>query len=165
MTLIEMTAVLGNLGEFIGSIAVLATLIYLALQVKHSKELLERQERVAMSQVYQHRTALRVEIVSNGIDPALAEILVTLDNRLPHDEWKAAFDRLSEVDKRRARSFIQMNQLLMDNSLYQGSLGMIDEVHLAAVQQNIRNSYPLWEHIEIPLTPRTRAWYEAHKDD
>jgi len=34
MSLIEMSAILGNLGEFIGSVAVLATLIYLTVQVK-----------------------------------------------------------------------------------------------------------------------------------
>jgi hypothetical protein len=38
MTVIELAAVLGNVGKFVGSIAVLATLVYLTVQVKHSKE-------------------------------------------------------------------------------------------------------------------------------
>lgn len=42
MSLLELTALLGNLGEFLGSIGVLATLIYLALQVRQSKELRNR---------------------------------------------------------------------------------------------------------------------------
>jgi hypothetical protein len=41
MSFVEITAVLGNLGEFIEAIAVVVTLFYLALQVKHSKETTE----------------------------------------------------------------------------------------------------------------------------
>jgi hypothetical protein len=41
MTWIEITNVLGNLGEFVGSLLVLGTLIYLAFQVKQAKQLLQ----------------------------------------------------------------------------------------------------------------------------
>ncbi len=34
MTLLEISQVLGNLGEFVGAIAVVATLLYLAIQVR-----------------------------------------------------------------------------------------------------------------------------------
>ena len=37
----EWIAVLGNLGEFVGAIGVLITLIYLAIQVRHSRVLME----------------------------------------------------------------------------------------------------------------------------
>jgi hypothetical protein len=40
MSVVELTAVLGNIGEFVGSLAVLATLIYLSVQVKEAKEAL-----------------------------------------------------------------------------------------------------------------------------
>ncbi len=39
--MIEITQILGNLGEFVGALAVVATLIYLAIQVRHSAKLLE----------------------------------------------------------------------------------------------------------------------------
>jgi hypothetical protein len=38
MELMEFTAALGNIGEFVGSIAVLATLIYLAIQIRHQRQ-------------------------------------------------------------------------------------------------------------------------------
>jgi hypothetical protein len=38
MSLMDFAQLLGNFGEFFGSIAVLATLIYLAVQVKHAKQ-------------------------------------------------------------------------------------------------------------------------------
>ena len=39
--MLEITQILGNLGEFVGAIGVVATLIYLAIQVRHSAELLK----------------------------------------------------------------------------------------------------------------------------
>ncbi len=37
----ETIQMLGSLGEFVGAIAVVATLVYLAIQVRHSKEAME----------------------------------------------------------------------------------------------------------------------------
>lgn len=67
MDVVQIAELLGNVGEFLGSILVLVTLIYLALQVKQSKELLEKQDRIALSQV---SMAIRSEPVSAiKIDP------------------------------------------------------------------------------------------------
>ena len=41
MSLIETTQLLGNLGEFVGAIAVVVTLAYLAVQVRHGREATE----------------------------------------------------------------------------------------------------------------------------
>ena len=55
---------LGNYGEFVGAIAVVATLFYLALQVRHSSEATEantrateESRRLAMAQTYQARAS------------------------------------------------------------------------------------------------------------
>jgi hypothetical protein len=45
MSFIEITAVLGNLGEFVGAIAVVLTLFYVGLQVKHRKQAAEANTR------------------------------------------------------------------------------------------------------------------------
>ncbi len=39
--MLEITQILGNIGEFVGALGVVATLIYLAIQVRHSAVLLE----------------------------------------------------------------------------------------------------------------------------
>ena len=54
MSFVELSAVLGNVGKFLGSIAVLVTLIYLAVQVRHSRDLLEENRKIALSQVFQN---------------------------------------------------------------------------------------------------------------
>lgn len=44
---------LGNYGEFVGAIAVVITLIYLAIQVRHSKEATEANTKAIELQAYQ----------------------------------------------------------------------------------------------------------------
>ena len=41
MSISEVTQILGNIGEFVGSLLVLGTLVYLAFQVKQAKQLLQ----------------------------------------------------------------------------------------------------------------------------
>ena len=65
---------LGAIGELIGSFAVLLTLIYLAIQVRHSRELLERQERLGLGQAYQAKFSSRIELEKLVIE--LAEVSV-----------------------------------------------------------------------------------------
>ena len=53
---------IGAIGERVGAFAVFATLVYLAVQVRHSKALLERNEKISLSQVHQARTDTRVNM-------------------------------------------------------------------------------------------------------
>jgi hypothetical protein len=48
MDLQSTAQLLGNIGEFVGSIMVVVTLVYLALQVRQSKGLLEENRRIAL---------------------------------------------------------------------------------------------------------------------
>ena len=51
MTIIE----LGALGEFVGAIAVVATLIYLAVQIRQNTRSMDASRRLALAQTYQMR--------------------------------------------------------------------------------------------------------------
>ena len=42
---------LGNLGEFVGALAVVATLVYLTIQVRHSRDAIEENSRLARAAV------------------------------------------------------------------------------------------------------------------
>ena len=52
MDLMSMAQLLGNLGEFVGAIAVVATLIYLALQIRHNTAAQRTSSVWAMTQVF-----------------------------------------------------------------------------------------------------------------
>ena len=74
MDVIQITEVMGNVGEFVGSFAVLVTLIYLSLQVRHSRELMEENRKIALSQVYQTRAQITIGMANHGIDSPNQEI-------------------------------------------------------------------------------------------
>lgn len=54
LTVLELAQLLGSLGEFFGAIAVVATLAYLAVQVRHTRSLV-------LSQVHQSSFALQAD--------------------------------------------------------------------------------------------------------
>ena len=60
MTIME----LGALGEFLGAIGVIATLVYLAVQVRQNTHSIEVSQRLALAQTYQLRSdALQTMLV------------------------------------------------------------------------------------------------------
>jgi hypothetical protein len=62
MSLVESTQVLGNIGEFVGAIAVVATLIYLAIQVRQSKAALDANTNIAKASLSFEAARSRAEV-------------------------------------------------------------------------------------------------------
>ena len=92
MDLTSTAQLLGNLGEFVGAIAVVATLIYLAIQVRHSKEATEANTRSMEVQSYQAWQIANLEINMAMSNPAQAQIVATgsLDpTKLTDESWLA----------------------------------------------------------------------------
>jgi len=65
MNVVELSQILGNFGEFVGAIAVVGTLAYLAIQVRHGKEAVDansrslaKSHRLAVAQAHQARASL-----------------------------------------------------------------------------------------------------------
>jgi hypothetical protein len=163
MSLVEWSAVLGNIGEFLGSIAVLATLIYLAVQVRYSRQLLEENRKIALSQVYQGRSVMRIEGARQFADSGLAHLSVKvfgLANDHSPEERAANFDQLEDVEKVQFRQVWAQFLWAMDNTLYQNSLGLIDDEQLFGMAESIRTNYLLWQHMKVPIPDRIQAYYE-----
>jgi len=70
---------LGAIGELIAAIATLVTLIYLAVQIRHSKLLLEEHKKLALSAAYQVRTGFRMDLAK---DYSMDESWLTLQAKL-----------------------------------------------------------------------------------
>ena len=66
----ETIQILGNLGEFVGAFAVVATLIYLTIQVRHSRDAMEENSRLAraavVSTTFEHMSQFRRHIIDNA---------------------------------------------------------------------------------------------------
>lgn len=149
---------IGAVGDLLGGMAVVATLVYLAVQLKHSKTLLERNEKISLSQVYQSRTDTRVGLQLALASADYSEAVKKLWGR------PDLVDDLSDHDRLTARSYMTATMVVQDNVLYQGSLGLLDEDMLAAATSVIVTNFEVWEKLEIIVTPRVRACHERQKD-
>ena len=87
MSFMETAQLLGNLGEFVGAIAVVLTLFYLAVQVRHggrsldaNTRSLDESRRLSMAQTYQFRTQLAQDaFLSHAESKHTARIAVKID--------------------------------------------------------------------------------------
>jgi hypothetical protein len=132
---IQATAqLLGNFGEFVGAIAVVVTLGYLAVQVRHSREATDantksvaHSEMIARAQV---RSAITDQIIQiNSLifrEPTLFDAQLKSIRGLPVDETEAS--RLG------ALAFLWFKHA--ENVHYQYRHGLYDEVEFQA-QRNI----------------------------
>ena len=163
MDFVELSTVLGNLGEFIGSVAVLATLIYLAVQVRQSKELLERNEKISLSQVNQARTDSRIKLLLAQGSDDFPSIFASLRS----ERGKPGFDpelleNLPENDRIKLVLLLSCGVAHFENVLYQTDLGLVPRDSIPA--GIIRNTYQNWELLGLDISPELRLYYEEIKE-
>ena len=156
---------LGSIGELLSSVFVLVTLIYLAVQVRHSRELLEENRKITMSQVYEGRAFYRGNLAKELIDPVWASVYVKLRGgvkSVPPSAVIENYDKLTDEEK--VISIMQQQAVTqgIDNSLYQIELGLVDETGAQGSYDYIREDFPLWAHSKIPIPPRIVKWYEEN---
>jgi len=132
MTLAELSQILGNFGEFISAIAVVATLFYLAVQVRHSKESVDANTRsldenriLQMAVTYQSRVE---NISANTRITAESEGLAEIVEKVTEAGWPApeSLDRLSPVERTRVSSWALLAYLNIENLHYQYELGLLE---------------------------------------
>ncbi len=74
MTIME----LGALGELLGAIGVIATLIYLSVQVRQNTRAMEESRRLALAQTYQMRADALQEMLVTAAQSEIGAIIVKL---------------------------------------------------------------------------------------
>jgi hypothetical protein len=123
MTIIE----LGALGEFVGAIAVVATLAYLAIQIRQNTHSMEESRRLALAQTYQIRAdALQQMLVqaseSEYIGPIITKLTVA-----GYPEYVASLEQLTPEERGRFRQWQIAQQTHWDNMYYQYQQGFLDD--------------------------------------
>ena len=126
MTIMDLSQLLGNFGVFIGSIAVVATLVYLGIQVRHSKESmdanttsLDASRKLALVQTYQARTALVVEqMTSIALAEGFSAITVKVED--------FGYDALTPQERVRWNSVQAAHMLRLDNLFFARQQGFLD---------------------------------------
>jgi hypothetical protein len=154
MTIIE----LGALGELLGSIAVLATLVYLSVQIRQNTRSMDESKKLALAQTYQMRAdALQMMLVhaadSNHIGPIITKL--TGDG---YPEDIAALDHLSKEERGRFRQWQIAQQTHWDNMYFQYQQGFIDEEYYRdSFRERVRRLAPTWKALRVGGARRSFA--------
>jgi hypothetical protein len=110
---------IGAIAETLGAVGVIASLVYLAGQIRHNREQMSQNTLAARASSYQHFFAhLNDHMVSPTADSEFSEIT-----------WIGLtdFGSLSEKDAFRVGSWMYGVVNAFDNALYQARVGMLDE--------------------------------------
>ena len=128
---------IGNIGEFIGGIAVVVTLIYLASQIRQNT----RSVRVSAFQAAQRDLADLLDRLSG--DPELIRI---------YFDGNSDFESFSQADRRRYATFMAAFMRRYETLIYQTRLGNIDPIQWEGVRENLREAFQ---------GAGARAWWEG----
>ena len=128
---------LGSIGEFVAAIATLATLVYLALQIRQNT-------KSSRSATYQAATR----------DILQAADQVTLDPELNciYFEGLHDFDSLSREKKRRFASYMISLLRRYENMLYQTNAGMLDSDWWVGIGKNLE---------QVISQPGVQSWWKG----
>ena len=147
---------IGAVGDLMGGVAVIATLLYLSVQVRHSKTLLERNENIALSQVYQSRADARMRLVLAQAESDKVALILSVWGR------PELVDGLGNEDREIVRQYMTANMVHQDNILYQASLGLLGETTMLGMRDLVGPNVPVWEKLDIGLTPLIKECYDVY---
>lgn len=137
---------LGDLGDFVGGIAVIATLVYLALQVRQNNRLLQANTasvRAASSTAINERlVGVNQSLVE---DPSLAEIFV---------RELSSPGSVEGADRVRLDTLLQSMFISLENILKLAQTGTIDQKDWEPWSRHLRN----WLR-----NPSVRAWWHRQR--
>ena len=152
MSWMEVSQVLGNIGEFAGAIAVVVTLIYLAAQVKLSKEATEantRQmaetRRLTLVENYMRRSERVERGYADGVlSPEMSRVL-----------FKAyrGTQSLDEFERFQTREWSHAHMHRLDAQHYQYQHGLLEEEAVQNLKKVLKQWGPIWKELDI-VVPR-----------
>jgi hypothetical protein len=146
MTILE----LGALGEFLGSIAVLATLVYLSVQIRQNNRSMGESKKLALAQTYQMRSdALQMMLVHAADSEFIGPIITKLTD-VGYPEEISALEPLSKEERGRFRQWQIAQQTHWDNMFYLYQQGFIDdEYYRDSFRERVRRLAPTWKALNV----------------
>ena len=143
MTLLELSEIFGNFGEFVGAIAVVVTLVYLTLQIKQNTN-------ATMAQIYQARS-------DSGQQQALviaqSTELSAIMKKMRSDEGfvdTSKLELLDEAEMEQLRWLQTSFRARIDNVFYQHQQGFLDkEFYEDQFESTVPILAPLWQELGI----------------
>jgi hypothetical protein len=166
---------LGSLGEMISAIAVVITLVYLAVQIRQNTHAMEETKRLALAQTYQMRADALQSMLVHAAESHHIGPLITKLAQHGYPEDVSALEHLSPDERGRFRQWQIAQQTHWDNMFFQFQQGYLDEEYYRdTFRERVARLAPTWkalglgggrrsfvEEIERLLTARATAVDEA----
>ena len=148
----------GSIGEVVGAIAVVVTLIYLAKQIRLNTHEMEESRKLALAQTYQMRSdALQAMLVAAADSEHIGPIIIKLTG-LGYPENVEALKGLDDTEWRRFRMWQIAQQTHWDNMHYQYQHGYLDsEYYDDAFKDRVVRLAPTWK--ALGLTSGRRSFF------
>ena len=152
MTIME----LGAIGEFVGAIAVVATLAYLAIQIRQNTRAMEGAERLALAQTYQMRADALQDMLVRAADSEHIGPILTKLTAAGYPEDVSSLDQLSTEERGRFRQWQIAQQTHWDNMFYQYQQGFLDdEYYRDSFRERVRRLAPIWKALGVSGSRRS----------
>lgn len=154
MDLQAIAQLLGNFGEFFGSVAVFVTLIYLAIQVKHGKQATEANTQIARQN---HSVALaqnqvaRIDLIAQqvrslALSAELADVFVKFEH--------SGIDSLTDSERRRFHMWHIAQHYILDSQHFLHTLGLLDEESWQDAVRRIEVQLDTWDQLDMEIVGR-----------
>ncbi|HZW60139.1 MAG TPA: hypothetical protein VFE85_07585 [Woeseiaceae bacterium] len=141
---------LGALGELLGAIGVMATLIYLAVQIKQNTHAMSENKRLALAQTYQMRAdALQAMLVQAASSQTIGPLIVKL-TQLGYPTDVTALQKITPEELGIFKQWQIAQQTHWDNMYYQYQQGFLDpEYYDDEFKVRVRRLAPTWKALNL----------------
>jgi len=133
---------LGSIGEFISSIGVIITLIYLAIQMRQNTEAMHESQRLARVDAMTTRSdSIERSATQAAINPEILEIRLRARSE--------GVEALSELEVARLLHWESARAMRLESQFFQWENGLLDDDYYDQFRRAIGNSAPLWEALGL----------------
>jgi hypothetical protein len=134
---------LGNYGEFVGAIAVVVTLAYLAVQIRQNTKSMDETRKLALVDSYVRRNeSIERSMMHTTASEELSELLVRYDHE--------GLDSLTPVERYRVATWERARQLRVESQFFQYQHGFLDEEYYEHQFKGVVVlAAPRWKELEV----------------
>jgi hypothetical protein len=134
----------GAIGEVVGAVAVVVTLLFLVTQLRQNTKSLDASRRANISQLYQFRAQMHMDGMLKKVESSEICFLDVMA-RIQAEGAESLSDR--------ERMFLIMHStadaVRLDNGLFQYRNGYLDDDYFSYIERSIRGLAPLWHALGL----------------
>ncbi len=140
----------GSIGEMVSAIAVVITLIYLAVQIRQNTHAMDEARRLALAQTYQIRADALQDMLVRAAESDFIGPLITKLAQLGYPERVDAIAQLTPEERGRFRQWQIAQHTHWDNMHFQYQQGFLDEEYYHdSFRERVARLAPTWKALGI----------------